>query len=77
MVMREGLLLAAAGSVLGVTLGSAAGWWMHALLAGVSPVDLPTIVASAILAFVMTVAGSLVPAIRAIRVDPTTVIRME
>jgi ABC-type antimicrobial peptide transport system permease subunit len=77
MVFREGLLLALLGSVLGLAIGYAAGRWIEALLAGVKPADLPSFVSAAVLAFAMTISGSLVPALRAIRVDPTTVIRME
>jgi predicted permease len=77
MVFRQSLLLALLGSVFGSTIGYAAGRWIQALLAGVSPADLPSFVSAAVLAFVMTVSGSLIPALRAIRVDPTTVIRME
>jgi ABC-type antimicrobial peptide transport system permease subunit len=47
------------------------------LLAGVSPADSGTFVAAIALCFVMTVAGSLIPALRALRVDPIQAIRTE
>ena len=77
MVFREGLLLAVLGCVLGLAIGYAAGRWIEALLAGVKPTDLPSYISAAVLIFVMTISGSLFPALRDIRVDSTTVIRME
>ncbi|MGE5278103.1 MAG: ABC transporter permease [Acidobacteriota bacterium] len=77
MVLRRGVLLSAAGAVLGAVLACAAGRTMQALLAGVSPADAATLAAAAGLSLAMTVAGSLVPAFRAVRVDPLTAIRAE
>jgi ABC-type lipoprotein release transport system permease subunit len=50
---------------------------MESVLAGVKPADIPTLVFAVVVAFVMTLTGSLVPVMRAIRVDPTTTMRME
>jgi ABC-type antimicrobial peptide transport system permease subunit len=50
---------------------------MEALLAGVSPRDPLTFLVAIAVAFVMTMAGSALPALRAVRVDPMTVIRSE
>ena len=72
MVFRQGLLLAAIGCTLGLAIGYAAGRWIEALLAGVKPADLPSFVSAAVLALLMTCSGSVFPALRAIRVDPTT-----
>jgi putative ABC transport system permease protein len=77
MVVGRGVLLAAAGIVPGIFLAYAAGRSMQALLAGVPPADPATFAAVAALALVMTVAGTLVPAIRAVRVDPISVMRVE
>jgi ABC-type antimicrobial peptide transport system permease subunit len=77
MVLRESVALAGAGVVLGVACGYAAGQAMEALLVGVTPGD-ATIFCSAVgLAMGMTVVGSLVPSLRAVRVDPASVIRNE
>ena len=76
-MLRQGVLLAAAGVVLGVALACAAGRALEALLAGVSSRDAPTFLAAVVLSLVMTIAGSLLPAIRAVRVDPLTAIRAE
>jgi putative ABC transport system permease protein len=77
MVLREGVLLAAAGVILGLALAYWAGRAMEALLAGVSPWDAPTFSTAVGLALAMTIVGSLLPVLRALRVDPTTAIRAE
>jgi len=77
LVLRQGLLLASAGVVLGIALAYVAGRGLEALLAGVSPRDAPTFLTAVVLALVMTIAGSLLPALRAVRVDPLTAIRAE
>jgi putative ABC transport system permease protein len=77
LVLRQGLLMAAAGVVAGVALAYAAGRTLEALLAGVSPRDATTFLVAVAFALVMTLAGSLVPALRAVRVDPLSAIRAE
>jgi hypothetical protein len=77
MVLKEGLMLSAAGAVVGVAAAWAAGRSLEALLVGVSPTDAPTLAAALALVLVMTLAGSLVPAWRASRTDPASVMRAE
>ncbi len=77
MVLRQGVLLAAAGVLPGVALAYAAGRAMQALLAGVQPGDAPTFLAATGLCVLMTLLGCLFPALRAVRVDPITAIRAE
>jgi predicted permease len=77
MVLRQGTLLAAAGVLLGAGLAYAAGRAMQALLAGVSPADIPTFAAAIVLSLAMTLLGSLFPALRAARLDPAIVMRAE
>jgi ABC-type antimicrobial peptide transport system permease subunit len=77
MVVRHAVWLAAVGAIAGAGLAYAAGRAMQALLAGVSPSDPATFGAAVALAFVMTLAGSLLPALRAVRVDPIAAIRAE
>ena len=77
LVMRDGFVLAAIGVVLGVGLAYAAGRGIEALLFGVQPSDAPTYLAAVALVLTMTLAGSLLPALRAVRVNPTTAIRAE
>jgi len=77
MVLRQGAWLAAAGVALGAVLAYAAGRAMEGLLAGVTPADAPTFLTVIGLTLAMTLFGSLLPALRATRVDPITAIRME
>jgi ABC-type lipoprotein release transport system permease subunit len=50
---------------------------MSALLFGVQPGDPATIATALGLALLMTLAGSLVPALRALRISPMSVMRAE
>jgi predicted permease len=77
MVLRQGMLLSVAGLLPGVALAYAAGRAMQSLLAGVKPADTVTFAAAVALCLVMSLVGSLLPALRAVRVDPLTVIRSE
>lgn len=77
MVLRQGVALVGAGVALGAVLAYAAGREMAALLAGVQPGDAWTFVTAIGLCGLMTLLGSLVPALRAVRVDPIAVIRSE
>ncbi|MDQ2711430.1 MAG: FtsX-like permease family protein [Acidobacteriota bacterium] len=77
MILRETAALAGAGLVLGMVLAYAAGHGLSALLAGVSPNDALTYMAGVSLAIGMAAAGSFFPALRALRVDPITAIRVE
>lgn len=77
MIVLRTVWLSLAGVIPGITLAYAAGRWMQALLVGVTPADPATFAAVGALAIVMTIAGSLVPALRALRVDPITALRAE
>jgi predicted permease len=77
LVARDGIIMAAIGGTFGLLLSYVAGRSMEALLAGVSPFDPATLIIAGVVAFGMTLTGSLLPALRAIRIDPTTAIRME
>lgn len=77
MVGGNALRLGAAGLALGVALAYAAARSMQALLAGISPGDVETFVAAAGLTAVMLMVGTLVPTIRALRIDPIGAIRAE
>jgi putative ABC transport system permease protein len=77
MVVGRGLTLAATGIAVGAALGVAIARTLQAILAGVSPMD-PAVYASAIaLALLMTLLGCLLPAMRAVRVDPILAIRSD
>jgi len=77
MVMRQGVWVALAGVVPGLALAYVAARLMQAILAGVQPGDLPTFLSAAGLCVVMTLVGSFLPALRAVRIDPMTAIRTE
>ncbi len=77
MVLRQGALLAAAGAIPGAALAYLAGRAMASLLAGLDPGDAATFLAAVGLCLLMTLFGSLWPALRAVRVDPIRVIRKE
>lgn len=77
LVLREGMVLAVAGVLIGASLAYAAGRAMESLLAGVPASDPVTFSGAMGLAVVMTLAGSLLPALRAMRVDPAAAIRAE
>jgi putative ABC transport system permease protein len=77
LVLRQGFHLTATGLVAGLLLAYGAGRAMQALLAGVSPHDGITFAAAAAVSAVMAVAGCLLPALRALRVDPLLVMRAE
>ena len=77
LVLREGFVMAVVGIVVGLTVayGAARAW--SALLFGVSPADPATLLTAAGLGVVMTVAGSIVPTWRAVRVSPLSAMRVE
>ncbi len=76
-IVNRGALLALTGVLPGVLLAYAAGRAMEGLLAGVQPADAVTFSAAIALCILMTVLGSLLPALRAVRIDPITAIRSE
>jgi predicted permease len=77
MVLSDGLRLAALGILLGVPGAYLAARGMSTLLFGLEPGDPVTIAAALGLSLTMAFVGSLVPAIRALRVDPMSAMRAE
>ncbi len=77
MIFADGMRLALLGIVPGVLIGYASARAMSALLFGVAPSDPPTFLSAIGLALLITFAGSLVPALRAVRVSPMSVLRAE
>ena len=74
MVLRRGLGLAAAGAALGVAGALIVSHLMAGLLYGVSPTDLPTFAGVTLVLTTGALAASYVPALRAMRLDPFTVL---
>ena len=77
LVLRQGVRLTAVGLGVGLALAYGAGRAMQALLAGVSPHDATTFAAAVLVSALTALAGCLLPALRALRVDPLTVMRAE
>jgi predicted permease len=77
MILADGMRMAVIGMVPGVLGAYAAARGMSALLFGVAPGDPATFAAAVGLALLMALAGSLVPALRAVRVSPMSVLRSE
>lgn len=76
-VLRETLMLVAAGAVLGILATIACGRFVAGLLFGVQPAD-PTTIATAVLILLATgVLAASLPARRATQVDPMTALRYE
>ena len=77
MIVRQGARLVAAGLVPALLLAYLAGRSLQSLLVGVTPADVPTFAAAVGLTAVMALVGTLLPAIRAVRIDPIRAIRSE
>jgi putative ABC transport system permease protein len=77
LILAEGARMAAAGVAAGALLAVAGTRALGSLLFGVSPLDLPTLGAAAILLAVVAVAASYLPARSAARTDPMLALRAE
>jgi ABC-type antimicrobial peptide transport system permease subunit len=77
LILKEGAALAAGGIALGAALAYGAGRTLEALLVGIGPGDAASFLTAVTVTAVMTLAGSLLPALRAVRVDPITAMRSE
>jgi ABC-type antimicrobial peptide transport system permease subunit len=77
LVLSESVLLAGIGCGVGLWVAYAAARGFDTLLAGVEPNDPWTYGGAILIAVVMTLTGSLVPALRAIKVDPAAALRAE
>ena len=75
LVLGEALRLAGTGVIAGLLFAALAGRWVSGLLAGVSPLDPPTLVGAAVLLMAAAVAASSVPMRRAARVDVGVLLR--
>jgi putative ABC transport system permease protein len=77
LVVSEGLALAAVGLAVGLIAASALSRTMTTMLYDVSASDPATFAAIATVSLVTACAATLVPALRAIRVSPTTALRAD
>ena len=76
-VMKEGLLLAGVGVVVGLGGAFALSRLIVSLLFGVRPTDIPTAAGVAGAVIVVAAIACLMPAWRASRLDPSAVLRSE
>ena len=76
-IVREGVALAGLGLVVGVAGAVALTRFMQGLLFGVEPNDPFTFVGVGLVLSIVTIGASLLPAWRAARTDPATVLRSE
>jgi putative ABC transport system permease protein len=77
MVLANGLMLALTGLGLGLIVSLPAARLMRGLLHGVTPADPLTFVSVAAALAAVALAASLVPAVRATRVDPVIALKSE
>ena len=77
MIVRQGLALTLAGLSIGLIGASSLTGYLESLLFEVTPTDLTTLLTSSSLLVVVALAATLVPALRAARVDPTVSLRYE
>jgi ABC-type antimicrobial peptide transport system permease subunit len=77
MIVRQGLGSAVAGLTIGLLGAAALGRVLTKLLYGVGPTDAPTFIGVAAVLLAVTLAACLVPAWRAVRVDPLEALRSE
>jgi putative ABC transport system permease protein len=73
----QGLVVCLLGCVVGLALAAASSRLLADLLYGVSPTDLPTLCAVILVVLVVSGVASLLPSIRASRVEPMQVLRDE
>jgi predicted permease len=76
-IVGDAMVLTLIGISAGAALAYASGRGLESLLAGLKPNDVDAFSAGIVLSLVMTIAGSFLPAMRAIRVDPATALRAE
>jgi ABC-type antimicrobial peptide transport system permease subunit len=77
LVMREAALLLAAGLIIGAVVALAGGQAAASMLYGLKPWDVPTFALAMSGLAIVAVLASLLPALRAARLDPMAALREE
>jgi len=77
LVLREGLVLALTGVTIGLTLAALLGRTLASFLYGVGAYDPAVLIGVPVMLLVVAVVASLIPAQRAVRVDPMRTLRSE
>jgi len=76
-VVRDGLAIVLLGLIPGLLAAFAAGRYMSSMLFGVQPTDPATIAVTVVACVTVSLCGALLPALRAVRVSPMSVLRSE
>jgi ABC-type antimicrobial peptide transport system permease subunit len=77
LVVGEGLRTIAIGIAAGIALALAAGKLIASLLYGISPRDPAVMIGAAVILALIGIAASVIPALRAARVEPATALRVD
>ena len=77
LTLRQSILLGAIGAAIGLTAAAGLTGFLNALLFDVAPLDLATFVVAGAVLMAIVILASLVPARRATRVDPISLLRSE
>jgi putative ABC transport system permease protein len=77
LVVRQSLVLALAGAVLGVGVAAAATTTLQGILHGVAPTDERTFIAAVVVVLALAILASSLPAWRAGRIDPVDALKAE
>ena len=67
----------AIGLIAGIAVGSLTSTLLGGIIVGVSPFDPVTVIGVCVVVAVTTIAASMVPTLRALRVDPVVSMRVE
>jgi ABC-type antimicrobial peptide transport system permease subunit len=76
-VVRDGIAIVGLGLIPGLIAAYAAARYLSSLLFGVQPADPTTIVVTVAICGAVSLCGALLPALRAVRVSPMSVLRSE
>ena len=77
LIVSQGMKIAVIGIVPGIVGAFMVARTMRALLFGIAPADPPTVMVAVGLVLLMTLAGSLLPALRAVRVSPMLALKAD
>ena len=77
LVVRDGMVLVGLGTLIGLGGGLLAAWALRALLYGISPTDLPAFGGAVATLCAVGLLACVIPARRAIRVNPVATLRQE
>jgi len=77
MVLRKGFQVALIGGFFGLILAYFSARVMQAVLAGIRPADAATFLVACAAAILTTISGCLVPALKAVKIDPAKVMHVD